>query len=83
MGMKIQVPSSADLKAFCKYEVFYFNSALTMRLINLMAQENLVIICHGLASACNKKICSYSLTASPSPVGWEGESEAKGKTCGL
>jgi len=33
--------------------------------------------CCGFASICNKEPCSYSLTPSPSPVGWGRESKGK------
>jgi len=33
--------------------------------------------CCGFASICNKEPCSYSLTPSPSLVGWGGDSEGK------
>ena len=42
--------------------------------------------CHGLAPAGNKEPCScpFTLHSHPHPlVGWRGESEGKGKTCGL
>jgi len=34
-------------------------------------------VCCGFASICIKEPHSYSLTPSPSPVGWRGESEGK------
>jgi len=33
-----------------------------------------ITICCGFASTSNKEPRSYSLTPSPSPVGWDGES---------
>jgi len=46
------------------------NSCLKVKLVEKWG-------CCGCASICNKEPCSYSLTHSPSQVGWGGESEGK------